>query len=246
MRCPRLVVLAATCGLVGAPVAARAQEPADTLSSAEFTVTSEPLEDRDTVETRRPVRYAPGGNPYLREVPEPGETPSRRGGYYASFGLGFGDEAIADLGAPAPYAPGRTRPTLTIGFGANIGSALRVGFDGFAWFNIAEDGALETVTAAMLGARVYPIPGTGLYLHAAGGVGRYGLDIYDGACGCSGSAVNDVGLAYALGAGFEVPVGRSLTLGPMVEMVRFNVDRPDGYRERVLNLGVTLTFDSHH
>jgi hypothetical protein len=30
-----------------------------------------------------------------------------------------------------------------------------------------------------------------------------------------------------------------------VEMLRMNIDGPDGYRERVLNLGLSLTYDGH-
>jgi hypothetical protein len=160
--------------------------------------------------------------------------------------VGFGSEAIATLGAPGPYTSSRTRPTLGVGLGANINSMLRLGLDGFVWFNVTGDGALETVSALMLGARVYPIPGDGLYFRAAGGIGRYGQDLLDEGCDCSSAVVENYGLAYALGAGFEVPVGRRLSLGPMVEMVRFDVGGPDGYRERVLNFGLSLTFDGPH
>lgn len=212
-------------------------------------------------------------NPYLREVPdssisdssdslEVNERPAhrdraeptpvtrrsipRRGAYYASFGAGIGSEAIADLGAPAPYYPSRLRPTLNIGFGAGVGQALRVGVEGFAWFNITGDGALETVTAAMLGARLYPIPSGGLYLRAAGGFGRYGQDLLDDYCDCSLAIAEEYGLAWAVGGGYEVPVGNGLWLGPSIEVVRMDVTGPDGYRERIINFGFTLTFDGHH
>jgi hypothetical protein len=222
-------------GLTLSPLALAAQDDADTSVVADDTVAVS-----DTVEPRRPIRRPPGGNPYLREVRE--SRSHRRGPMYASFGLGLGSEAIADLGAPAPYSPSRVRPTLSIGLGANVGQALRVGFDGFAWFNLTNDGAVETVTAAMLGGRFYPIPSSGLYLRAAGGFGRYGIDVTDD-CGCSTALVSDYGLAYALGAGFEVPVGRGLWLGPSLEMVRIDITGPGGYRERVLNFGITLTYD---
>lgn len=206
-------------------------------------------------------------NPQLREVPEdpepdvahdppdepaddvddrPRRRPSlQRGPYYASFGLGVGSEAIAELGAPAPYYPSRLRPTLNIGLGVGVGQALRIGFDGFAWFNITGDGALETVTTAMIGARLYPVPGNGLYVRAAGGFGRYGQDLLDDYCDCSAPIVEELGLAWAIGGGYEVPVGNGLWLGPSIEMIRMDVPGPNGYRERVLNFGLTLTFDGH-
>jgi hypothetical protein len=108
------------------------------------------------------------------------------------------------------------------------------------WLNIT-DGALETVSTVMVGGRLYPIPSTGLYLRAAGGVGHYGVEPIDD-CDC-GALESDFGLAYALGGGFEVPVGRGMWFGPSFEVVRMNVTGPGGYRERVVNFGFTLTFD---
>jgi len=250
MRRSMLLALATACALFALPTGLRAQDsvaavvPADSLGDADD---SDSLDLADSLTPRRPVvRHEPGRNPYLREVREDGDRRARRGGYYASFGLGAGSEAIAALETPSPFAPSRTRPTLNMGIGLNVGPALRVGLEGFGWFNITGDGALETVTTAMLGARVYPIPNGGLYLHAGAGFGRYGLDLYDDACGCTVGSIHEFGLAWSLGGGFEVPVGGRVSLGPSLEMIRFNVDGPDGYRERVLNLGLTLTFDSHY
>lgn len=247
MRHATLHTLAAATVLLLAPELLHAQ---DTVATA---VTGDSLTDTltavtsDTDAPRHAVIHrARGSNPYLREVEQERRGSARRGGYYASFGVGAGSEAIAALETPSPFAPSRTRPTLNIGIGVNVAPALRVGLDAFGWFNIANDGALETVTTAMLTARAYPIPATGLYLRAGAGFGRYGLDLYNDACGCNNYSVHDFGLAYSIGGGFEVPVGGGLNLGPSIEMVRFNVEGPDGYRERVLNLGLTLTFDSHH
>ncbi len=183
-------------------------------------------------------------NPYLRPVDDD-PAGARRGPYYASFGLGLGGEGIAGLGAPGPYSSSRIRPTVNLALGATLGQQLRVGFEGFAWFNVTGDGALETVTAAMLGARVYPLRASGLYLRGAGGFGRYGQDLTDSYCGCSSTITSDYGLAWSVGGGFEAPVARGIWLGPSIEMVRMDITGPSGYRERVINVGLTLTFDGH-
>ena len=244
MRTPSLVALAGALVLLGRSTSLRAQDDADSVRADSLDEWSDSTE-ADSIEARRPPRRPGEGNPYLREVRESRADSPRRGPYYATFGVGFGSEAIAGLGAPSPYTPSRIRPTLDFGIGANIGQAARIGLDGFAWFNVTRDGALETVTAAMIGARVYPIPSSGFYLRAAGGIGRYGQDLMDDGCGCSDPIVSDFGLAYAVGGGFEVPVGRGLWLGPSLEMVRMDITGPDGYRERVLNFGITLTYDGH-
>ena len=214
----------------------------DSLSATDSFAAEDSLPPDDSIIPRRPSRRAHGGNPYLREVSEPRRS-LRRGPVYAGFGLGFGSEAIATLGVPAPYSSGRTRPTLEFSLGATVNQSLRLGLDGFAWFNFPGDGSLESVSALLLGARFYPFAENGLYLRAAGGVGRYGRDNLGDNCGCSGPIVEQVGFAYALGGGFEVPVGRGVSFGPSVEVVRMNIDGPDGYRERVINFGFTVTFD---
>lgn len=246
MRAPSLVVFAGALVLLGRGIPLKAQDEADSIRVDTLDAWSESdTTYTDSVEVRRPVRRGPAGNPYLREVRESRPASPRRGPYYASFGVGFGSEAIAGLGAPSPYAPSRIRPTLDFGVGATIGQSLRIGLDGFAWFNITRDGALETVSAAMIGARFYPMPSSGFYLRAAGGVGRYGQDLIDDYCDCSEPIVSDYGWAYAIGGGLEVPVGRGLWLGPSLEMVRMDITGPGGYRERVLNFGITLTYDGH-
>lgn len=244
MRTPGFFLLAAAALCLTAPATLRAQDHDSNPQLREVPdddAADDEREDPAPVTSRRP-RAAEG-----REVDRSARRASlRRGGYYASFGVGAGSEAVASLGAPSPYFPSRVRPTVNIGFGAGVGQALRVGFEGFAWFNVTGDGALETVTTAMVGARVYPIPTSGLYLRAAGGFGRYGQDLLDDYCDCSAPIVQDYGLAWAVGGGFEVPAGNGLWIGPSVEMIRMNIDGPDGYRERVLNFGITLTFDGHH
>ena len=161
-------------------------------------------------------------NPYLRPVSDdPAGT--RRGPYYASLGVGLGGEGIASLGAPGPYTSSRIRPTVNLALGATIGQQLRLGFEGFAWFNVTGDGALETVTAAMLGARVYPLSASGLYLRAAGGFGRYGQDVLDDYCNCTTPIASDFGFAWSVGgiagpflAGYIFDASKSYSLAFLV------------------------------
>lgn len=185
-------------------------------------------------------------NPYLRPVDDDGAPHARRrGGAYVSAGLGAGGEAIADLGAPAPYTPSRIRPTLNFAIGGTVSQQLRLGFEGFAWFNLPDGGTLETVSAAMIGGRFYPAASSGFYLHAAGGIGRYGQDAIDDLCGCTEPITSDYGLAWSIGAGYETPLTRGIWLGPTVDLFRTNIAGPSGYRERVLNVGISVTFDGH-
>lgn len=232
----------------GASGALAAQQAVDSTASDSIPVDSlsfdswgdDSLPD-DTLPARHPAFRRGSGNPHLREVPAP-EHGRRRGPFFLSVGLGAGSERFADLGAPSPYSSAMVRPTLNAAVGGSVGQNFRLGLEAFAWFNPQHDGVLESVATLMLGARLYPLASTGLYVHAAGGVGRYALEA-SGDCGCSNVILQDFGAAWSVGGGYEFPVGRGLWFGPTVEVVRMNVTGPSGYRERILNLGFSLTFD---
>jgi hypothetical protein len=245
MRTSPLLVMAL---LFGPPLAARAQEPVDSTgqpaAADTLALPSDSAPDTADAEPYRPrARAHPAGNPYLREVDQ--SPARRRGPLWLSLGVGAGGESYAVPSALQPYSDTRIRPTLSIAVGGTVGQQVRLGLEGFAWFNPSHNGVTESVSTLMLGGRFYPSSGTDLYLHLAGGVGRYGQDATDGYCGCSSTLVSDVGLAWSIGGGLELPVGRGLSFGPAVELVRMNVTGPDGYRERVINFGFSLTYDGH-
>lgn len=183
-------------------------------------------------------------SPYLREVDESDTARPRRGPVWTSVGAGAGSEAFGDLPGPSPYSTSLLRPTIALAAGTTVGQVLRIGLEGFGWFNLAHVQGLESITALMLGARLYPVPLLGLYLRAAGGIGRYGLDFLDDGEGGS-YGVADLGLAWLLGAGFDVPLGGGVSIGPTFDLLRINVSGDPDYRERVINLGLAVTFDSH-
>ncbi len=225
-----------------AAVPLRAQDPADQPVEQDSLSTDDGWQDEDTlpVEPRQP-RHRDGSNPYLREVREESHG-RRRGNFWAAGSLGVGGEAIAAPGSMTPWGQSRTAPTLSFGIGGTLSNSFRLGVEGFAWFKPG-DQTLESVTTLMVTGRLYPLARSGLFLKSGIGFGRYGVDEFDN-CGCGNTTlVSDYGLAWSVGAGFETPVSHGLSIGPMVEMTRMNVSGPDGYRERVVNFGISLTFD---
>lgn len=195
-------------------------------------------DDADSSGTYRRVERRRGEpNPYLREVREHRKT--RRGPVWLTGSLGVGGEAVASPTSLAPYSQARLAPTLSIGAGGTIGQSLRLGLEGFVWFR-PQDDVVESVGAAMVTGKVYPFKSAGLFLKSGFGLGRYGVSEID--CEC-GSLVSDYGFAWMIGGGIEAPVGRGLWLGPTFEMLRMNVTGPDGYRERVINVGISITYD---
>lgn len=246
MRAPDLLVLAVAAWAVGVPTLLRAQNPTDSLPAAESPDSAAEPDDWEEGPDRaaRPARRPGDGNPYLREVREERRAPYRRGPVWVSGSLGAGGEAIAAASVRGPYSASRIAPTLSFGIGGTVGQELRLGVEGFAWFNLIDGGTLETVTAGLITGRVYPFRTSGLFLKSGLGFGRYGQDVIDD-CDCA-PLVSDYGFAWVVGAGFEAPVGRGLWVGPSLEMLRMNVSGPDGYRERVVNFGISLTFDGRN
>jgi len=192
-----------------------------------------------------PALMAQDDNPGLREVNE---------GLYVSFGLGAAAVGVAPNGVPVPYSPSHTVPTLSAALGGRVAPQLGLELDLFGWFNFTGDGTVETVSTLMVGGRFHPIPGSGLYLRAGAGFGAYVLqwedswwqNFLDDGCGCDPAIATDIGLAWSAGAGFEAPVGGGFRLGPSVELIRMNVSGPNGYRQRIVNIGLTITFDDNH
>lgn len=189
-------------------------------------------------------------NPWLREVDEEEESPET-GPYYASLGLGAASLGVATNAAPLFYSPNRTVPALSLALGGMVAPPLGLELDLFGWFNFTGNGTVESVTTLMFGGRLRPIPGSRLYLRAGAGIGAYILQWEDSwwdswlgdDCDCDAAINTDIGLAWSVAAGYEAHVGRGLWLGPSVELIRMNVAGPNGYRQRMVNIGLTLTFD---
>lgn len=247
MRAPDLTALWLVAATFTVPATLRAQDPTDSLPTVESPDSAwdqdRDWDQPDSTEPRERVTRRRGeANPYLREVGSDKPSPMRRGPIWVNGSLGVGGEAIAGLEAPSPYDRARIAPTLSFGLGATVGQQLRVGFEGFVWFHPQSNSTVETVAAGMVTGKVYPIRSSGLFLKSGFGFGRYGQDEIND-CGCSAVITEDFGFAWLVGAGFEAPVGRGLWVGPTVEMLRMNVTGADGYRERVINVGISLTFD---
>lgn len=246
MRAPDLLALSFVAASIAVPASLRAQDPTDSVPAVASDSTvdqDQSWEEPDTTDhPQHAVRRRGEGNPYLREVGKSTSSSYRRGKWWVAGSLGAGGEAIAAPAAPGPYNRSRLAPTFSVGIGGTVGQQLRLGLEGFVWFNPQGDNTLETVTAGMITGRVYPIRSSGLFLKSGFGLGRYGQDVMDD-CGCDGVIVADYGFAWLVGAGFEAPVSRGLWIGPTIEMLRMNVTGPDGYRERVINVGISIAFD---
>lgn len=163
---------------------------------------------------------------------------SGRRGFWAGLGAGAGGEAF-DLRDGAGYSSELYKPTISLRAGGTPSRYLRLGGEILGWID-DQGNSTESLTSLLFIAQVYPAPATGLYLKGGLGLGRNEVDFHDG------FGVGDTGFAGLLGAGWELRVGRRFYLNPAIDLVqhRYTGRGGDRYRERIVNFGMGVLFQS--
>jgi hypothetical protein len=161
-----------------------------------------------------------------------------RHGFWGALGVGAGGEAF-DLRDGAGYSGELYRPTVSLRLGGTPNRFLRLGGEIQGWID-DQGSRTESLTSLLFITQFYPAPTTGLYLKGGVGLGRSEVDFDDG------FGVGDTGFAGLLGAGWEVRVGRRLYLNPAVDLIqhRYTGRGGDRYRERIVNFGIGVLFQS--
>lgn len=176
------------------------------------------------------AQEAPRG---LVEVSESG-----RRGFWGAVGVGAGGESF-DLLDGTGYSGELYKPTISLRLGGTTGQHLRLGGEILAWID-DQGPRTESLTSLLFITQLYPSSSAGLYLKGGLGLGRNELDFDDG------FGVGDTGFAGLLGAGWEVRLGRRIYLNPAVDLVqhRYTARGGDRYRERIVNFGLGILFQS--
>jgi hypothetical protein len=175
------------------------------------------------------------------QEPPPGlveVSSSERHGFWGALGVGAGGEAF-DLRDGAGYSGDLYKPTVSLRLGGTPTRYLRLGGEILGWIN-DEGRRTESLTSILFVAQFYPAPATGLYLKGGLGLGRNEVSFEPG------FGVGDTGFAGLLGAGWEIRIARRLYLNPAVDLVehRYTGRGGDRYRERLVNFGVGVLFQS--
>jgi hypothetical protein len=165
-------------------------------------------------------------------------TEGRRHGFWGALGVGAGGEAF-DLRDGAGYSDELYRPTISLRLGGTPSRYVRLGGELQGWID-DQGSRTESLTSVLFITQFYPAPATGLYLKGGLGLGRSEVDFDDG------FGLGDTGFAGLLGAGWEVRVGRRLYLNPAVDLIqhRYTGRGGDRYRERIVNFGIGVLFQS--
>jgi hypothetical protein len=161
-----------------------------------------------------------------------------RGGFWGAIGVGAGGESF-DVRDGLGYSDQLYRPTVSLRLGGTVSQQVRLGGEVLSWINENGD-ATESLTSFLFIGQLYPLASSGLYLKGGAGLGRNAVDFNDG------FGVGDTGFAGLLGAGWELRVGRRWYLNPAVDLVEhhYTARGGDDYRERVVNFGLGILFQS--
>ena len=181
-----------------------------------------------------------GGGAHAQEAP-PGLVEvheSDRHGFWGALGVGAGGESF-DLRDGAGYSGQLYKPTVSLRLGGTPTNYLRLGGEILGWIN-DRGSATESLTSILFVAQLYPVSSTGMYLKGGLGLGRNEVD-FD-----PGFDVGDTGFAGLVGAGWEIRVARRFSINPAVDLVehRYTGRGGDRYRERLVNFGVGVLFQS--
>ncbi len=189
-------------------------------------------------------RGRPGGDRGLVELSEKGT----RGGFFITGGIGAGREQFKFSGED-DYSESLTSPTLTLRFGGTPSPRVRLGVELFGWSGDGEETSLnvidpytDTFGTATGTIQFYPFPSDGLWIKGGAGYARSERNYDDPQLR---DAVEN-GFAWSVGAGYEFPLSRSISIGPSVQLQQgsFSQRNEPTLHERVLNIGVEVTFQT--
>ena len=139
------------------------------------------------------------------------QRPQTRQGFWIGFGIG-GGSARGDCAGCAFDAGSGATGYLKVG--GTLSPRLLLGADVTSWVGTATDGGLGTadVTVSFVTAAVYwyPSPAGGLFFK--GGLGSFVLT----ADANTGEGLESASAALVLGIGYDIRVGRMLSLSPVL------------------------------
>lgn len=164
----------------------------------------------------------------------------RRDGFWIGFGLGYGSADVSCDNCASGDRLGGVTGFLKLG-GAPSRNVL-IGGTVNAWSR-SSGGATETMGNVTASVSVYPVPASGLFLTGGLGFSNYDLD--------TSPSVSGTGWGLTAGVGYDIRVGRNVSLTPVVNFVYSGVGElqqsgggtfATGWRQNVVDFGLGVTF----
>src|SRR6267143_320150 len=168
------------------------------------------------------------------------QYPQRRDGFWIGFGLGYGSANITcDNCGSGPRTDGITG---FVKLGGTPSRNLLVGGAVNAWSH-SDSSATEALTNLTASLYLYPAARRGLFLTGGLGFSNYHLN--------STPSFDGTGWGFTAGAGYDLRVGRDVSLTPVVNYVYGTVGDVNqsgvgrfatGWKQNVIELGLGVTF----
>lgn len=168
------------------------------------------------------------------------QYPQRRDGFWIGFGLGYGSADVSCDGCnPVSRAGG---VTAFLKLGGTPSRNLLIGGAVNAW---AHDDGVATESMGNVTASLYFYPSTRSGLFFTGGLGfsSYNID--------SNPSYDGTGWGFTAGAGYDIRVGRNVSLTPVVNYFWGGVGDVNqagvgpvftGWKQNVVDVGLGVTF----
>lgn len=177
------------------------------------------------------------GAPALRA-----QHPQVRDGFWIGFGLGYGPFDASCSGCLSINSESGFTGHLRLG--GTLKPNVLLGGDIVAWTKSA-DGFDELGGNTTATVYYYPMVRSGLFLK--GGVG---LSLYDISPTNSGSGADGTGVGFTIGAGYDLRVGRNISLTPVGNFLFGSVGDIQqngatvltGWKQTILEIGLDVTF----
>ncbi|HUG26770.1 MAG TPA: hypothetical protein VMK53_00620 [Gemmatimonadales bacterium] len=179
---------------------------------------------------------AQGGRRGLVELPREGT----RHGFWIAGGLGYGQEQYRFEGGE--FSDGLGKPTFALRLGGTPDQRVRLGGEVTVWANPYTDdegfNITETLSSLTMIGQFYPMRTAGLFLKGGAGLGISAASVE------GGNGTTETGFVLNFGAGYDIPLGRTLAITPTVEMFRHRFTQRDQptLHERLFHIGIALTF----
>jgi opacity protein-like surface antigen len=167
------------------------------------------------------------------------QYPQRREGFWIGFGVGYGSANISCDNCVSGSRIGG--PTAFLKLGGTPSRHLLIGASLNGWAH-PTNGLTETVGNITASLFYYPVTKSGFFLSGGLGFSAYNLD--------SSPEVNGSGWGFTGGVGYDVRVGRNVSLTPVVNYTYGalgDFDVPGigtarGWKQNVIDVGLGVTF----
>lgn len=169
----------------------------------------------------------------LREV-RADEGGTRRKGFWAAVGLGVGGESF-DANDGLGWSDDKAGGIAYLKLGGTVSRSLLLGAEAQLWASDYVGQGYQRSLGSLMGvAQWYPAPAAGFWLRGGLGWARDDLRYGNGPV-----TQRRNGTALALGMGYDIPVARSVSVTPTLDLLGHHYQDHD---ERVVSLGLGVTF----